>query len=258
MTWNTNHVRPGRGQRLDLHITALRNDAEDAYGAAFTDASALGKRIDSPDLTDAQFDTEVIGLLCSVILKVRPLPKFLRKALGLLLQVAPEERADLMLVPIGGRQSTVHARTDRTVLDFVIDNLKENLYPPHAVAGPFTDFACGLGGLKLTWQRDVLSEADENGIISIDGLKRIRSKLASATLSKGEPGQLIVFDGTVDVSKTNGQAIDKDLERRLKLIEIVERAINFGSTVECVPSRIREERISQAYERSSIAAGRTA
>lgn len=258
MPQNSTHVSFVRGQRLDLHITALRNEAEDAFGAAFAEAAALGRKLDDPHFTNDQFDAGVIGLICSVILRTRPLPKFLRKTLGLLLQVAPEERADMMAVPVNGRQSSVQARTDRVVLDFVIDHLKESLYSPHAFAGPFTDLGCGLDGLKLTWRRDILAEADANGIISVQGLKRIRSKLSAATIRSGQLTQPLLLNHNATVTGAVDQARERENERRLRLIEIVERAINIGSTVQCIPSRVREERISQAYERSPATAERTA
>jgi hypothetical protein len=258
MTREVTHASFARGQRMDLHITTLRNEAEDAFGAAFAEAGALGRKIDDPQFTDAQFDAAVIGLICSVILKTRPLPKFLRKTLGLLLQVTPEERADLITIPVAGRQSSVQARTDRAALDFVIDHLKESLYSPRSFAGPFTDLGCGLSGLELTWRRDILSEADAAGTISIAGLKRIRSKLSAAIIHGGQQVQPILLDDKGKVIRTFDQAAGREVERRLMLIEIVERAIIVGSTIQCVPSRVREERISQAYERASVSEERTA
>jgi hypothetical protein len=258
MPQDTTRVSFARGQRLDLHITALRNEAEDAFGAAFNDAAALGRKLDDPNFTNDQFDAEVIGLICSVILRTRPLPRFLRKALGLLLQVTPEERADMMTVPVNGRKSSVQARTDRVTLDFLIDNLKKNLYPVHAFAGPFTDLGCGLDGLKLTWRRDILAEADESGIISTQGLRRIRSKLSAATIQNGQLVRPLLLDNNGKVTSGVDQSRERESERRLRLIEIVERAINIGSTVQCVPSRVREERISQAFERAIVSAERTA
>jgi hypothetical protein len=258
MTHEATHASFARGQRMDLHVTALRNKAENAFGAAFTEAAALGRKIDDPQFTDEQFDAAVIGLICSVILKTRPLPKFLRKAVGLLLQVTPEERAGLITVPVAGRPSSVQARTDRATLDLVIDHLKENLYSPRVCAGPFTDLGCGLSGVRLTWRRDILSEADADGIISLAGLKRIRGKLSVATIQNGQAVQPILFDDKGKVVRTIDQAAGRENERRLRLIEIVERAINIGSTIQCVPSRVREERISHAYERATVSAERTA
>jgi hypothetical protein len=247
-----------RGQRVDLYITTIRNDAEDAYGAAFDEAAALARKLEDPGFTDEQFDSAVMGLICSVVLRTRPLPKFLRKSLGVLLQVTPEERADLIPVPVVGKRSSVQARTDRTTIDFVIDQLKENLYSPRSFAGPFTDLGCGLDGLKLTWRRDILGEADGNGIISVEALKRIRSKLAVATAVPGNASASVLFDRTGKATRVADDPGSRDNERRFKLIEVVEHAIGINSTITCLGSHVREDRISQAYARSPISRGRTA
>lgn len=258
MTQNATHLSFARGQRVDLHITALRSEAEDAFGSAFAEAAALGRKVDDPHFTYEHFDAAVIGLICSVILKARPLPKVLRKTLGILLQVAPEERGDMITVPVNGKKSSVQARTDRAALDFVIDHLKENLYSPRAFAGPFTDSGCGLDGLKLTWRRDILAEANAEGNISVEGLKRIRSKLSAAMITDCQLVQPVLLNGKGEVTRPIDHARERERERRLRLIEIVERAINIGSTIECIPSRLREQRISQACERASISVERTA
>jgi hypothetical protein len=258
MTYSGSQVTFSRGQRIDLYITTLRNEAEDVFGTAFDEAGALGRKIEDPRFSNEQFDAAVIGLICSVVLRTRPVPKFLRKALGVLLEVAPEERGDLITVPVVGGQSSLQARTDRATIDFVIDHLKEELYSTRTFAGPFTDLGCGLDGLKLTWRRDILSEADANGIISIEGLKRIRSKLAAVAQVFSTSIGPIAFDKNGKPARVADQATDRNSERRLKLVEIVEHAISIGSTITCSPSGVREERISQAYERPAAPSGRTA
>jgi hypothetical protein len=258
MTHNPTRISFARGERLDLYITKLRDEAEDAFGTAFAEAAALSCRIDDPDFTNEEFDAAVIGLVCSVILKTRPLPKYVRKTVGLLLQVTPEERAELIPVPVAGRASSVQARTDRATLDFVIDNLKDQLYSPHAFAGPFTDLGCGLGGLSLTWRRDILSEADADGVITLDGLKRIRRKLTTAIVGGNHAASALLLDHNGKAIARADTGVEKENERRVRLVEVVERAVNIGSTIECVPSRVREERISQAYARHTASTEKSA
>jgi hypothetical protein len=163
-----------------------------------------------------------------------------------------------MTVPVSGRQSSIQARTDRAVLDFVIDCLKDSLYAPRDFAGPFTDLGCGLSGLELTWRRDILSEADAEGIISLDGLKRIRNKLSAAIIDQRKLMKPVLLDDHGNVLPTTALAGDKERERLICLVEVVERAINIGSTIQCVPSCVREERISQAYARADVSRERTA
>ena len=259
MTQNTPPLSIARGQRLDLHVTTLRNEAEDLYGSAFAETAALGNKLDDPAFPDDQFDAAVIGLLCSVVLRVRPLPAFLRQAVGILLQVVPGKRKELVTIPVHGHKSSVQAHSDRAMVDLVLDALKDNLYPPRSYAGPLTDIGCWLEGLRLTWRRDILSEADAQGIITIAGLKRIRAKLTEAVLGiRGSAGAILVDHNGKVTGSTNNGAGSAESERRIRLIEIIERAINIGSTVQIIPSRIREERISQAYQRAVVSKERRA
>jgi len=259
MTHNTTQVSFARGQRMDLHITTLRNEAEDAYGSAFAEFAALGNKLDDPAFSDDQFDAAVIGLICSVVLRVRPLPTFLRQAIGILVQVAPAKPKEIVTIPVRGRDSSVQAPSDRAIVDMVLDTVKDDLYPARSWIGPLTDIGCGLEGLRLTWRRDVLSEADAYGVIPIAGLKRIRGKLTEAVMgNRGSAGALLLdHNGKVTGSIRDG-ADTVASERRIKLIEIVERVINIGSTVQIIPSRVREERIAQAYQGSAAPEERSA
>lgn len=244
---------------MDFHVTTLRNEAEDIYGSAFAEAAALGNKLEDPAFSDDQYDAAVIGLVCSVVLRARPLPTFLRQAVGILLQLAPQKRKELITIPVHGQKSSVQAPSDRAMIDLVLDALKDNLYPTRSYTGPLTDIGCGLEGMKLTWRRDILSEADAAGIIPIAGLKRIRSKLTEAVIGNRGSAGAVLLDHNGEVTGSTGIGAGTiESERRIKLIEIVERAINIGSTVQVIPSRIREERISQAYQRAIASRERTA
>jgi hypothetical protein len=166
----------------------------------------------------------------------------------MLLYVVPAKRADLETIPVIGGESSVQARSDRAAIELVIAILQDCVYPPKSYAGGFTDLGCGLDGLHLTWRRDILSEADSAGVISLDGLRRIRSKLSQAITASGTPAPVILLDANRKIkSPARDDGGSTANERRYKLIEIIEHALSLRSTIECIPSQVREERISTAY-----------
>jgi hypothetical protein len=248
MTRNTVPEFLVRGQRTDLHITTLRNEAENAFGGIFAEAADLRHKLDDPGFADDDYDAAVIGFICGAVLRVRPLPTFLRQSLGILLGLAPAKRADLVTIPVVGRQSSVQARSDRAAIELVIDNAKDNLYPPASFAGGLTDLGCGLEGLHLTWRRDILSEAHSAGVISVEGLRRIRSKLSQAIADSVALNGVVLFDQRGSAIKAvSDDSTRKALERRYKLVQLIEHAVSIGSSVQCIPAHVREERISAAY-----------
>lgn len=105
MTRNTAPEFFARGQRTDLHITTLRNEAENAFGGMFAEATDLRHKLDDPSFSDDEYDAAVIGLICGAVLRVRPLPSFLRQALGILLGLTPAKRSELVTIPCGRRVS---------------------------------------------------------------------------------------------------------------------------------------------------------
>lgn len=251
MTRNTVPEFLARGQRTDLHITTLRNEAENAFGGIFAEAADLRQKLNDPIFSDAEYDA-VIGLICGAVLRVRPLPPFFRQSLGILLGLTPAKHADLVTIPVVGKQSSVQARSDRAAVELVIDNLKDNLYPPASYAGGLTDLGCGLEGLHLTWRRDILSEADSAGVISVEGLRRIRSKLSQAIADSVALRGVVLLDERGNTIKAVGDdSTRKALERRYKLVELIEHAVSIGSSVQCIPAHVREGRIASAYRSES-------
>ena len=248
MQSNTSIAYLARGQRVDLQITALRDAAENEFGGMFAESVALRRSLDNPAFSNDQYDAAVIGLVCGAFVRIRPLPEFLRQALAILLSLVPEKRAVPVTVPVVGANGSVQARSDRAAIEFVIDMLKDDLYPAASYAEGFTDLGCGLSGLSLTWRRDVLSEADADGVISVYGLRRISDKLSAAiteSVSQGA-GSPAIAGGKWNASKDDGAM--KEIRRRLKLVEVIDRALTLGSTIRCVPSSERENRIAEAFE----------
>lgn len=250
MSHNTQSFRFLRGERTDLHIAALRKNAEDTFGQTFADAVELRHKLDDPGFGDDDYDNAVIGFICSTVLRIKPLPAYLRGGLGILLGLVPAKRSELVTVPVVGRRSSLQARSDRAAVELVIQGITAVLYPARSYLGGLTDLGCGLEGLRLTWRKDILSEADASGIISVDGLRRIRSKLSKAIAESGAVVGPILLDGKGKAIKpADEEWTRRSLERRYKLIELIEHAVSVGSPIQCIPSRIREERIAEAYRR---------
>ncbi|MEO8194398.1 MAG: hypothetical protein ABI681_11165 [Gemmatimonadales bacterium] len=234
-----------RGQRTDLHIATLREAAENRYGQIFADSTRLRRKLNDPSLTDDEYDAGVVGLVCSTILSIRPMPSFLRGALGGLLGLQTEKRSQLLKVnsPNAG---AVEVRSDHVWAELVIEALGTGLYPPGSYLAALTDIGCGLEGVHLTWSRDIIAEAGQGGVIPLQAVQRIRQKLivAFAGAEVQERAVLLDWQGK-PVSKRTGDGASRGViqERRLKLIELVEHAASIGSPLVCIPSRVREGRI---------------
>ncbi|MEO5589256.1 MAG: hypothetical protein ABIS03_06700 [Gemmatimonadaceae bacterium] len=248
MTQNTQSLSFRRGQRNDLHITVLREEAENTYGAIFAEAVELRHKLDDAAFPNDQYDAAVVGLVCSTILRIRPLPPFARQGVGGLLGLLPEKRSELVKVPAYQGGASFEERADRVWAEVVIDGLTTGLYPAGSYLGGLTDIGCGLEGLHLTWQRDIIAEADAAGLIPLAGVNRIRSKLVVAAAGQEVERRGILLD--VRGKPINKAAQDdgekKLLDRRYRLIELVEHAASIGSPLQCIPSRVREARGGEA------------
>ena len=108
------------------------------------------------------------------------MPPLAREGLGGLLSLAPAKRAQMMKIPAINDTRSFSERADRIISEIVIDGLSYGLYPEGSYVGGLTDIASGLEGLRLTFRRDILAEADTTGRISLQGLHAIRAKLVSA------------------------------------------------------------------------------
>lgn len=211
-----------RGECIDLHIAVLRESAESSYGQIFSDAVRLRRKLDDPSFPDSEYDADVVGLICSTITTIRPMPSPLRSCLGALLAVELRDRAKLINVSPRNLPKK-EMRSDIAWADLVITSLELGLYPPKSYMASLTDIRSGLEGLHLTLRKDITVEADCHGLISVEAVQRIRNKLARS------------------VAEAEGRKLAN--ERQVKLLEIVEHAASIGSPLVCIPSRVREERI---------------
>lgn len=224
MEQRTQSFAHSRGECIDLHIVALRDRAESSYGQIFADAVKLRRKLNDSSLPDNEYDADIIGLICSTITTIRPMPSPLRSCLGALLAVELADRAKLINVSSPNAPKK-EMRSDIAWADLVITSLQIGLYPPKSYMASLTDIRSGLEGLHLTLRKDITIEADCHGVISVEGVRRIQNKLARSVAETG------------DRRLTN--------ERQLELLEIVEHAASIGSPLVCIPSRVREDRITR-------------
>jgi hypothetical protein len=89
----------------------------------------------------------------------------------------------------------------------------------------------------------------------MDGLRRIRSKLSQAIADSTAIGGVILFDERGNAIKLrSNDSTAKAAERTYKLVKLIEYAVSIGSTIQCIPAHVREDRIASAY-RSDVRQG---
>ncbi len=241
MQQNTQAFAYHRGECVDLHIAVLRESAENSYGQLFADAVKLRHKLDDPSLPDSEYDAYVIGLICSTIVTIRPMPSPLRSCLGALLAVELDARAQLINVS-PRNEPKKEIRSDVAWVDLLITTLERGLYPLNSYLPNLTDIRSGLEGLHLTLRKDITAEADCHGVISVEGVQRIRNKLVVA-MAESEVRSRAALAGSSSSEPTDVEWRRLARDRQLKLLEIIEHTASIGSSLVCIPSRLREGRI---------------
>ena len=232
-----------RGQRYDLHITSMRDEAESRYGGLFADTVAFGNLVQDPAWPDRSYDAIVASIICTTLIKIRPLPLSVRFALAELMAVETDKRSKTIELRCG--REVIALRSDHAAIELLIDAFGASLYPEGSYLGELNDIACGLEGLKLTWSHDIMSEVTSDGEIPVDGLRRISVKLNDAVESDIHTGRNPAF---AIIGSGRGD-IDPVTKRRIDLITLVDRAISMGSSLTCSQASERKNRIGAATGR---------
>ncbi len=205
----------------DLHIAPIRQALESMYGQLFSDAVSLRNKLDDSALSDAEYDAEVIGLVGSTILTVRPIAPHLRRATGSLLGLAEEDRSDLVgWAPPGGNETAL--RSDRYWVHAVVQSLGTCLYPVESYLPALTDTDCD----REWYSSEVLAVADANGVIPPEVASRLRKKLVA--------------------QKAKARKVESSSEWQTQLIDLIDNASSIGSAIVCIPSEVRVERCTVA------------
>jgi hypothetical protein len=232
-----------RGRRYDLHITSMRDEAESRYGGLFADTVALGNLVQDPAWPDRSYDAVVASIICTTLIKIRPLPSSVRFALAELMAVETDKRSRMIELRHG--REVIALRSDQAAIELLTDAFGANLYPEGSYLGELNDIASGLEGLKLTWSHDIMSEVTSDGQIPVDGLRRISGKLHDAVESDIHTGRNPPF-----TSIGNGKGdIDPVTKRRIDLITLVDRAISIDSSLTCSQASERKNRFGPAIRR---------
>ena len=219
--------RHRRGQRTDIFISVLRDEAENRFAQLFGEAARLKDHLSDPAFSDVEYDARVSSIACSTLMTIRPISRYLRVAIAELIAVETDRRSSILTVNTQG--GAIKRRWDFEAVDSLVEILGLCLYEPGTYIAGVTDIASGLEGLSLTFARDIASEADSDGLIVPEAVRRLCEKVRHASRLKAT----------------------SSVERRLELIALLERAISLDSGLTLASSAVRETRIGRPSERNT-------